>query len=199
MKKKVTVTTITSVLCSGLLVGINIFASENDNSVNDSPANDETNNVEENVVVKEEVSQEVESVKSNEFDLTLPAKAPDDAKYVINTDQKVLDTDTEITLTHLGDAKDREEDQWKIQILQERLPEEITQEKAMQVIAERYASKDIEEVSIGNYNAYIDYTSDKGEALNEIWVATDDYFYSIGAPFLSKEELIEVASSMAFD
>ena len=69
----------------------------------------------------------------------------------------------------------------------------------MQVIEERYASKDIEEIKIGNYKAFIEYTSNKGDVLNEIWLATDDYFYSIGSPFLTKSELIEVASSMDFD
>ncbi|MCZ0703830.1 hypothetical protein J2T56_002049 [Natronobacillus azotifigens] len=104
-----------------------------------------------------------------------------------------------LQLTHYGEEEDKESYQWKLQLLQERLPADITSDEAIRIVAERNAAKDIEEVKIGQHQALLKYTSNQGEQLNEIWVATDDYFYSVSAPYLSKSELIDVATSMEFE
>ncbi|MDO6447997.1 hypothetical protein [Oceanobacillus profundus] len=195
MKKKVMASAVTAILGSGLLIGVTVFANEGNSSEN---VNTNTEEIKVGNVESEDVLSEIDTIKANGFDITLPAQVPEHTKHVTKTSKKDV-KGTEVAVTHLGDQNDKEEHKWKIQLLQEKLPNDVSSEKAMQVIEERYASKDIEEIKIGNYKAFIEYTSNKGDVLNEIWLATDDYFYSIGSPFLTKSELIEVASSMDFD
>ncbi|WP_440896164.1 hypothetical protein ACS127_16805 [Amphibacillus sp. Q70] len=150
----------------------------------------------ENVIMLEEVSTKIENIQSNGIEIVLPKMVPNHSRYVLNTEQQLLGDGIEATLTHLGASGDKEKHEWKIQLLQERLPDDITSDEAIQIIAERNASNDVEERTIGQKKALIHYTSDQGERLNQVWIATDHYFYSIGAPYLSKAELIDVATSM---
>lgn len=194
MKKKIIAASFILVLGSGLLFGPFIFASES----NQSKIQSKTHSVKYNIDLQH-VSKDIEQIKNSGFDIVLPKQVPENAKYAIHTTKKEFKHGTELTLTQLGDDNDKKENKWKVQILQEKLPKGHTKEKVMQVMAERNASKNVKKINIGGYQALIDYTSDKGEALNEIWIATDHYFYSIGAPFLTREELIDIASSMDFE
>src|SRR5699024_8523596 len=184
MKKRVVASISTIMLGAGLLFGVNALASE----TKESKSNEVKVQNAEVSAVGEDISDDITSIKSEGFDIALPTYAPSNANQVISAYKK--DDGPEVTVSHLGNENDKENHKWKIKILQEKLPHEMTKEKAIQVIEERYNSKSIEKIDIGEYQAILDYTSDKGEELNEVWIATDDYFYSIGAPYLKKEELI---------
>jgi len=194
MKKRVVASISAIMLGTGLLFGVSALASETKES---SKSNEVKVQNAEVSAVGEDISDDITSIKSEGFDIALPTYAPSNANQVISAYKK--DDGPEVTVSHLGNENDKENHKWKIKILQEKLPHEMTKEKAIQVIEERYNSKSIEKIDIGEYQAILDYTSDKGEELNEVWIATDDYFYSIGAPYLKKEELINVASSIEFE
>src|SRR5699024_1305880 len=85
---------------------------------------------------------------------------------VINRSEKEFDDGTKVTITHYGDEQDQLDHTWEVKVVEENLPKEYTKDQALEVVNDRYHSKEIEEVQVNDMKALMDYTSSKGEALN---------------------------------
>lgn len=133
--------------------------------------------------------------KSNQ---TQSKEANKQSIQVINRLEKEFDDGTKVTITHYGDEQDQLDHTWEVKVVEENLPKEYTKDQALEVVNDRYAAKEIEEVQVNDMKALMDYTSSKGEGLNELWIPTDHSFYSISAPHFTKEELLIFASSLEF-